>query len=78
MSTYKSYETGELRLYDLSKDIGERNDLAKQMPDKAAELDRRLTDYLKSVNAQMPTANPNYDPSKAPANNNGRRNRRRN
>lgn len=78
LKAYKSYESGELRLYDLSKDLGERNDLAKQMPDKAAELDRRLTDYLKSINAQMPTANPNYDPSKAPANNNGRRNRRRN
>ncbi|MBL8172841.1 MAG: sulfatase [Acidobacteria bacterium] len=78
LKAYKSYETGELRLYDLSKDLSERTDLAKQMPDKAAELDRRLNDYLKSVNAQMPTANPNYDPSKAPANNNGRRNRRRN
>lgn len=78
LKAYKSYETGELRLYDLSKDLGEKNDLAKQIPDKAAELDRRLTEYLKSVNAQMPTTNPNYDPSKAPANNNGRRNRRRN
>lgn len=75
---YKSYETGELRLYDLSKDIGEKNDLAKQMPDKAAEMERRLNDYLKAINAQMPTTNPNYDPSKAPTNNNQRRNRRRN
>ncbi len=78
LKAYKSYESGELRLFDLSKDLGERTDLAKQMPDKAAELERRLSEYLKSVNAQMPTANPNYDPSKAPANNNGRRNRRRN
>ncbi len=78
LKAYKSYETGELRLYDLSKDIGERNDLAKQMPDKAAEMEQRLNEYLKAVNAQMPTSNPNYDPSKAPANNNGRRNRRRN
>jgi arylsulfatase A len=59
------YETGELKLYDLSKDNGERNDLAKQMPDKLAELDQRLTDYLKAVNAQMPSLNPNYDPTKA-------------
>jgi len=34
------------------------------MPDKAKELDHRLTDYLTSVNAQMPAKNPNYDPSK--------------
>lgn len=78
LKAYKSYETGELRLYDLSKDLGERNDLAKQLPDKAAEMEQRIKDYLKSVNAQMTTANPNYDPGKAPANTNGRRNRRRN
>ena len=77
---YKSYETGELRLYDLAKDLSEKNDLAKQMPDKAAEFEKRLNDYLKAVNAQMPTTNPNFDPSKAPTDtrNNGRRNRRRN
>ena len=78
LKAYKSYETGELRLFDLSKDLGERNDLAKQMPDKAAEMERRMNAYLKSVNAQMPTTNPNYDPSKAPpANQNGRRRNRR-
>lgn len=58
------YETGERRLFDLSKDISERNDLAKQLPQKVAELDQRLTDYLTAMNAQMPTLNPNYDPSK--------------
>ncbi|HMZ20898.1 MAG TPA: sulfatase [Blastocatellia bacterium] len=78
LKAYKSYETGELRLFDLSKDIGERNDLVKQMPDKAAEMERRLNEYLKAVNAQMPTVNSNYDPSKATADNNRRRNRRRN
>ncbi len=56
------YESRALRLFDLSQDIGERNDLSKQMPDKAAELDLRLADYLKAVNAQMPSLNPNYDP----------------
>jgi arylsulfatase A-like enzyme len=61
------YETGALRLFDLSKDITERHDLAQQMPDKAADLDRRLTEYLKTINAQMPTPNANYDPTKTPA-----------
>lgn len=58
------YETDERKLFDLSKDITEGNDLAKQMPAKVSELDQRLTDYLKAVNAQMPTVNPNADPSK--------------
>ena len=57
------YETGQLKLFDLSKDVVEHNDLAKQMPEKVAELDARLTAYLKAVNAQMPVMNPNADPS---------------
>ena len=55
------YETGALRLYDLSKDMREQQDLSKQMPDKVAEMDRRLSDYLKSVNAQMPTLKPSKE-----------------
>ena len=51
------YETGERRLYDIAKDIAERDDLAKSQPQKATELDQRLTDYLKAVNAQMPNIN---------------------
>lgn len=39
--------------------------LAKQMPEKVAELDQRLTDYLKAVGAAMPSINANPDPSKA-------------
>jgi arylsulfatase A len=58
------YETGQLRLFDVSKDPGERHDLAAQMPDKVTELNQRLTDYLTAVNAQMPRPNPGYDPSK--------------
>ena len=59
------YESGAFHLFDLSQDIGERNDLAKPMPDKVTELDQRLAGYLKAVNAQMPSLNPNYDPSQA-------------
>jgi hypothetical protein len=33
------------------------------MPDKAKELDARLMADLKSVNAQLPQPNPNYDAS---------------
>ncbi len=51
------YETGEDRLYDLAKDLAERNDLARQMPQQAAALGQRLTDYLKAVDAQLPAIN---------------------
>jgi len=62
----KSYETGELHLFNLAEDIGEEHDLAQQMPERAAELHRRLNKYLKDINAQMPVVNPNYDPDKVP------------
>lgn len=48
------YEAGDRHLYDLKVDLGERNDLATQMPDKVAELTRQMTAYLKSVDAEMP------------------------
>jgi arylsulfatase A len=65
LKAYKRYETGELRLYDLAKDLGEQHDLAKQMPAQAAAMERRMNEYLKAVNAQMATVNPNYDARKA-------------
>ncbi len=50
-------------MFDLSKDISERNDLAKQMPQEAQRLKGRLDKYLLEVNAQMPLPNSDYDPS---------------
>lgn len=60
----KWYETGEVKLFDLSKDIGEKNDLSKKMPEKTAELKGRLERYLAAVNAKLPKPNSDYDPSK--------------
>jgi arylsulfatase A len=60
----KFYETGRLALFDISKDIRERNDLSGSMPEQTRELDVRLIAYLKTVNAQMAVANPQYDPSR--------------
>ena len=57
------YESNRVALFDLAKDIGERNDLAQQMPKDAHELKRRLDQYLTAINAQLPTPNPNIDPS---------------
>jgi len=59
------YEDGRLELYNLKDDIGEKNDLAKKMPKKAAELQGKLAAWRKSVGAKMPTPNPDYDPARA-------------
>jgi len=58
------YETDKRLLFDLSKDICERNDLADIMPEKVEELDQRMAEYLKEVDAQMPRINPNYAPDR--------------
>lgn len=54
------YEDGRLELYNVREDIGETRDLAGEMPDKAAELHRRLQDWRRAVNARMPVPNPAY------------------
>jgi arylsulfatase A-like enzyme len=54
------YEDGKLELYNLNDDLGEKVDLAAKMPDKAKELHQMLKDWRKSVNAQMPTPNPDF------------------
>jgi len=59
------FEDGRRELYDLAGDIGEKNDLAQKMPEKAAELRRKLASWRKRVGALMPTQNPNHDPKKA-------------
>ena len=58
------YEDMSIELYDLKNDIGEQRNLAKENSAKAAELTQLLHDWRKQVNAQMPTANPNYQPTK--------------
>ena len=59
------YEDGKLELYDLSKDIGETKNLADKKPRKAAQLQKKLARWRKSVKAKMPTPNPDYDPARA-------------
>jgi arylsulfatase A len=57
------YEDSRVELYDLSRDLGETNDLAAKLPDKAAELRRRLAAWRRAVGAQMMTPNPEYKTS---------------
>lgn len=52
------WEDGTHRLFDLDQDIGETQDLAPSMPERAAELEARLMRYLDEIDAQLPTVNP--------------------
>ncbi|MBN2312966.1 MAG: sulfatase [Sedimentisphaerales bacterium] len=50
------YENNSIELYNLKDDIGEKNDLAGRMPEKATELRRMLHGWLKQMNADVPTS----------------------
>lgn len=54
------YDEGQVELYNLKNDIGEKNNLAAQMPEKTAQLKKMLRDWQKSLDAQMPKPNPGY------------------
>jgi len=47
----KTWDENKIELFDLSKDLGEENDLSKKMPEKTEELHNRLVTYLDDVNA---------------------------
>ncbi len=51
------------RLYHLSEDIGEMNDLAAQQPQRVKEMDARLSQFFIDTNAVVPQINPQYDPA---------------
>lgn len=54
------YEADKIQLFDLKKDISETTDLTNLLPVKARELTIKLRDYLKKVNARMPSLNKSY------------------
>lgn len=56
-------EDHHVELYDLATDPGERKDVAQMMPHVTATLKRSLESWRDQVGAQMPTANPGYDPA---------------
>ena len=58
------FEDKHIELYNLDEDIGEKNNLSENMPEKAKELHKLLMDWRKSVNAEVPMKlNPKYVPS---------------
>ena len=56
---------GRLKLYNIRKDISEKNNLIRKMPAKTSELFALLLNYLeKNVEKKYwPTPNPGYDPA---------------
>ncbi|WP_207671247.1 sulfatase [Paenibacillus cymbidii] len=60
------FETGCLELYRLTDDIGERHNLAGELPDLARELHERMQRWREAVHAPVPTEwNPAYAPESA-------------
>ena len=55
------FEDGHLELYNLSDDVGEKNNLAAANPAKAKELHAQLVAWRKQINAPLPTANRNTE-----------------
>ena len=54
------YHYNNFELYNLAKDPGERTNLAKHNPRKAAELRAKLSTWQKRMKAKMPVPNPDY------------------
>lgn len=53
-------QTDSFELYNLKDDIGEKNNLASQMPEKVAALNKLITDFLNRSGAILPRPNPAY------------------
>jgi arylsulfatase A-like enzyme len=58
---FEFLEDGRLELYDLKRDIGERRDLAAEMPERAAQLRASLAAWRQSIGAAMPERGPAVD-----------------
>lgn len=57
------WESRVSKLYDLSKDLTESENIGEAFPEKKLELQHLLANRLKEVGACLPTENPNYDPN---------------
>ncbi|MDZ4288426.1 MAG: sulfatase [Prosthecobacter sp.] len=54
-------------LYNLTNDIGEKHNLASEMPDRVKALDAMIDGFLKNTGALAPKPNPAYRPAKSAA-----------
>ena len=58
------YEDGRHELYNLESDPQEQNNLAESESQQLTSLSKKLDDWLASVNAKLPEADPEFDPEK--------------
>ncbi len=57
------YEWPDQRfVYDLGRDLGEKNNLAATNPERSGKLEQQLMEGLKAAGAYFPKPNPNADP----------------
>jgi arylsulfatase A len=50
----KRYEGKAFELFNLEGDIGEKEDLSEQLPERVSELDNMLNQWLKATHAKLP------------------------
>lgn len=55
------WEDGTNELYDLEKDVEEKNNVAAQQPEMVNQLWSELEQWLESVGARLPRPDPRYD-----------------
>ena len=55
------YEDNSCRLYDLDKDISEKNNVAQENPELTEKFHKMLHDWLNDVDAWYPSVNPNAE-----------------
>ena len=60
----ENYEDMSVELFNLKSDLGETKNIAKENPEKVAGMTKLLHEWRKQVDAEMPTANPNYGSNK--------------
>ena len=58
------FEDGRNELYDLSKDIGEQNDLSGKNPDRVRSMSEALVKWRKEIGARDPSQNPKFNEAK--------------
>jgi len=56
---------GRVELYDLEKDIGETHDLSEELPEITEELTDLLDGWLKEMEVELPSLNPDFNLEKA-------------
>jgi len=58
------YDEDKTELYDLSADVGEKQDLAASQPERVAAMRAALAAWRKQVEAQGNRPNPDFDPAR--------------